>query len=52
MFVTALVISVLQQLSTDVCVPISKLAEVITETKQDIIDHSVVGKNLLYFKIK
>ena len=34
-------------MSTDVCIPISKLADVIIETKQDIIDHSVVGKELI-----
>ncbi|XP_067938754.1 probable D-lactate dehydrogenase, mitochondrial [Watersipora subatra] len=32
-----------RQLSTDVCVPISQLADVIVETKQDIIDHGVVA---------
>jgi len=30
-----------KQLSTDVCVPISRLTEVITDTKKDILDHGI-----------
>ncbi|XP_077996560.1 putative D-lactate dehydrogenase, mitochondrial [Glandiceps talaboti] len=30
-------------IATDVCVPITRLAEIITQTKQDIIDNSMTG---------
>lgn len=38
--------NLLQGVSTDVCVPISKLPEIIVETKEDIIASNLVGECL------